>query len=253
MLANVHRAAPPNRTVGNQARSILIVEDEIDLAETLSFQLQREGFACRRVEDGQSALSEIARHPPDLILLDRMLPRMSGDDVATRLKRDPATSFIPVIMLTAKGEDADELVGFALGADDYVRKPFSIKLLLARINAMLRREEGAIRDRELLTGGPITLDRGRHEVTVDGAPVPVTATEFRVLRELMNARGRVLEREQLIDSALGVGVAVTYRTIDVHITALRRKLGAAAAWIHTVRGVGYAFRPPEEDAAPADA
>jgi len=226
--------------------SILVVEDEADLANMLSYHLKRGGFNCRLAGDGQTALAEAQRQPPDLIVLDRMLPRMSGDDVAMRLRSDPRTARVPIIMLTAKAEETDELVGFALGADDYVRKPFSIKLLLARIQALLRRQAGAGEPVEVLSEGPIVLDRGRHEVQVSGQPVALTATEFRLLGALLAARGRVLSRNQLIDAALGTGAAVTDRTVDVHVAALRKKLGAAGGWIQTVRGVGYAFRAPPE-------
>lgn len=226
-------------------KSVLIVEDEADLADVLAFHLEKEGYQCRRVGDGSTALAEIARHPPDLVILDRMLPKLSGDEVATRLKRDSRTQSIPLVMLTAKAEELDELVGFALGADEYIRKPVSIKVLLARVAAILRRKEVAEQGSEALSGGPILLDRSRHEVTVDGMAVPLTATEFRVLGSLMQARGRVLDRGRLIDMVIGNGVAVTNRTIDVHVAALRRKLGKAAAWIQTVRGVGYSFREPQ--------
>ncbi len=226
---------------------ILIVEDELDLADLISYHLEREGFACRRQPDGNVGLADAQRDPPALIVLDRMLPGLSGDDVAMRLRRDPRTAGVPIIMLTAKGEESDELVGFALGADDYIRKPISMKLLVARVQAVLRRKAAADQQGEVVAGGPIRLDRARHEITVDGAPVPLTATEFRVLAALMGARGRVLDRDQLIDMVLGTGVAVTNRTMDVHVAALRRKLGSAAGWIHTVRGVGYAFREPHVD------
>ncbi|MBU0638349.1 MAG: response regulator [Planctomycetes bacterium] len=228
-------------------RSILIVEDENDLAEVLCYHLEREGYTCRRARDGNAALAEVQRHLPDLILLDRMLPALSGDEVATRLKRDPRTAAIPVIMLTAKAEETDELVGFALGADDYVRKPFSTKLLLARIAAVLRREQVAQAEHQVLSDGEVVLDRTRHEVTVGGSPVALTTTEFRILAALMAAAGRVLSRAQLIDAALGHGVAVTIRTMDVHIAGLRKKLGTAAACVQTIRGVGYAFRLPSAD------
>lgn len=227
-----------------QSKSILVVEDEADLANMLSYHLTRGGFNCRLAADGQTALAEAQRQPPDLIVLDRMLPRMSGDDVAVSLRRDPRTVRIPIIMLTAKVEESDELVGFALGADDYVRKPFSIKLLLARIQVLLRRGQALGEPAEVLTAGPVMLDRGRHEVTIAGRAVSLTATEFRLLGALMAARGRVLSRDQLIDAALGPGVAVTDRTIDVHVAALRKKLESACHWLHTIRGVGYAFRAP---------
>lgn len=225
--------------------SILIVEDETDLAEMVAYHLEREGYQCRRVEDGERALAEAYRQPPDLIVLDRMLPQLSGDEVAMRLKRDNRTASIPIIMLTAKAEDEDELVGFALGADDYVRKPFTMKLLLARVTAVLRRHKSSTSHRDVLTTGGVVLDHGRHEVLVDGQPLDLTATEFRILAALMAARGRVLTREQLIDTAVGHGAAVTNRAMDVHIAALRKKLGSAADCVHTVRGVGYAFRLPE--------
>lgn len=229
------------------AKSILVVEDELDLAELICYHLEKEGYTYRRQPDGGAALAEVQRNPPDLILLDRMLPRVPGDEVVTRLKRDPRTADIPIIMITAKADEAEELVGFALGADDYVRKPFSMKLLLARVSAVLRRKELAEQPGERLTAGPYALDRGRHEVTIDGVPLPLTATEFRILAALMSARGRVLDREHLIDNVIGSGVAVTNRTIDVHIAALRKKAGGAAGWIQTIRGVGYTFREPHDE------
>jgi two-component system phosphate regulon response regulator PhoB len=178
-----------------------------------------------------------------------MLPGISGDEAAVQLKQTPATASIPIIMLTAKTEESDQLVGFALGADDYVTKPFSMKLLLARIASVLRRSRRGPRESETLSIGPITLDRSRHEVSVDDRLVSLTATEFRLLAALMGANGRVLDRPQLIDQALGENTVVTDRTIDVHVTALRRKLGSAADWIRTIRGVGYAFRPPPQGLA----
>lgn len=231
----------------SQGKSLLIVEDEQDLAELLTYHLEREGYRCRRAADGAAALSEVRRTPPDLVILDRMLPKLSGDEVATQLKRDPRTSGIPIIMLTAKAEDTDELIGFALGADDYVRKPFSIKLLLARIAAVMRRDQAGDQTRDLLHAGPVTLHRSRHEVEVQGRSVNLTATEFRILTALMAAGGRVLDRGQLIDAVLGPNVAVTDRTMDVHIAALRKKLGSAAGCIQTIRGVGYTFRAREAD------
>jgi DNA-binding response OmpR family regulator len=227
-----------------QKKSVLVVEDEPDLASTLSYHLTREGYDCRAVGNGLDAIAEVQRRPPDIILLDRMLPRTSGDEVIMRLRSDPRSARIPVIMLTAKAEETDELVGFALGADDYVRKPFSMKALLARVAAVLRRREERAEAAEVLAVGPVMLDRGRHEVTAADQPVILTATEFRLLAALMAARGRVLSRDQLIDAGLGTGAAVTDRTIDVHVAALRKKLDSAGAWIQTIRGVGYAFRAP---------
>lgn len=231
----------------DSGKSILIVEDERDLLDVLCYHLEREGYRCRQAGDGEAALAEVQRARPDLIVLDRMLPKLSGDEVATRLKRDARTADVPIIMLTAKAEEVDELVGFALGADDYVRKPFSVKLLLARIAALLRRDHAARAQHEVLASGPIVLDRTRHEVTVEGRPATLTATEFRALAALMAGGGRVLERGQLIDAALGENAAVTDRTIDVHIAALRKKLGTAAGCIQTIRGVGYTFRLPADE------
>jgi two-component system phosphate regulon response regulator PhoB len=229
--------------MGNAA--ILVVEDEADLAEMIRFNLEREGYQVRCALDGELALAEARRNMPDLILLDRMLPRLSGDEVVGQLKRDPATRAIPIIMVTAKAHESDELVGLALGADDYIAKPFSMKLLLARVQAMLRRGEALGRDAEVLSAGRIRLNAARHELLVSDRPVAITATEFRILKALIAANGRVLSRAQLIDATLGPHAAVTDRTIDVHITSLRKKLGSAADWLQTIRGVGYTFREPE--------
>jgi two-component system phosphate regulon response regulator PhoB len=233
------------RPLKSRSNYVLVVEDEADLAELLRFNLKREGYTCHCVDAGDAALRAIRDRTPDLILLDRMLPGLSGDEVVSRVKRDPATAGIPIIVLTAKAEEEDELVGFALGADDYVTKPFSMKVLLARMAAMLRRAEALEVDPDVVAVGPVVLNPARHEVTVNGQRVVLTATEFKLLRVLLSAHGRVLDREGLIDAVLGSTAVVTNRTIDVHITALRKKLGAAAAWIQTVRGVGYTLRPPD--------
>jgi two-component system phosphate regulon response regulator PhoB len=227
-----------------EKRTILVVEDETDLAELLRHNIEQEGYTCRVASDGRFALTEVDQTAPDLIILDRMLPGMSGDEVIAHLKRDQRTASIPIIMLTAKAEESDELVGFALGADDYVTKPFSMKLLLARVSAMFRRTETADLNQEILSAGPIQLNTDRHELAVDGQPITVTATEFRLLKALMKANGRVLSRDRLIDAAMGTNAIVTDRTIDVHVTSLRKKLGEASLWIQTIRGVGYTFREP---------
>lgn len=235
------------------SKSILIVEDEPDIAKLIAMNLRQEGYCCVGVQDGRSALAQVERQIPDLIILDRMLlPGFSGDEVLRRLKQNPRTAAIPVLIMTAKGEEADELVGFSLGADDYMVKPVKAKLLLARVAALLRRAEGWGEDPEVLALGPIVVDSGRHEVAVFGRPVQVTATEFRLMQALMAANGRVLSRNSLIDKVLGDNAVVTDRTIDVHITGLRRKLtlaggdADASRWIQTIRGVGYTFRAPEE-------
>lgn len=228
-----------------QKQSILVVEDEADLAEMVRYNLEREGFACRWAGDGVAAIEEVRRQRPDLVILDRMLPRKSGDEVANTILRERETADVPIIMLTAKAEEADQLVGFALGAVDYVTKPFSMKILIARVRSALRKSGTGDSKKEVLQAGPIVLNSERFEVTVGGETVAVTATEFRILKTLMQGEGRVLDRTQLIDSVLGPTVAVTDRTIDVHIAGLRKKLGeAAAAWVQTIRGVGYTFRDP---------
>ncbi len=236
------RAMPAGKT-------ILVVEDEADLADLVAFNLEREGYRCRIARDGNAALAELDRDLPDLIVLDRMLPGASGDTVLARLRRKSAGASLPVIMLTAKADESDELVGFALGADDYLTKPFSVKRLVARVGAVLRRRGDVEPEPASLRGGPIQLDPGRREVRVDGVAVSTTATEFKLLRALMTASGRVLSRDQLIDTVLGHGVAVTDRTIDVHVAALRKKLGMASGWVTTIRGAGYAFRSPADGGA----
>lgn len=226
-------------------KSILVVEDETDLADLLRFNLAKEGYVCRCVHDGVAALAEVRREAPDLMILDRMLPGMSGEQVMEQVRRDPQTTAIPILMLTAKAEESDQLVGFALGANDYVTKPFSMKVLLARVAVAIRRTETSVMQTQPLTMGPITVDPERYQVSVDGAVVVLTTTEFRILKTLMSAGGRVLDRSRLIDAVLGPMVAVTDRTIDVHIASLRKKLGGpATAWVQTVRGVGYTFREP---------
>jgi two-component system phosphate regulon response regulator PhoB len=232
-------------------KSILVIEDAADFCQTLCFNLEREGYACRKASDGRTGLAEVKRRRPDLIVLDRMLPEVSGDELAVRLRNDPESRCIPIIMLTAKAEEADEVVGLALGADDYLAKPVSIRKLLARIAALLRRVETSAASSTRLDSGPFTLDLERHELHVDSSPVELTPTEFRIIHALMANGGRVLSRNKLIDAAMGTTAAVTDRTIDVHVTSIRKKIAeaqgpAAAAWIRTVRGVGYSFRSPAE-------
>ena len=229
---------------------IVIVEDERDLAELVAVRLKHEGYAVDVYHDGAEALSRIRSARPDLVLLDIMLPGMQGTDVAEVLRDDPRTADLPVIMLTAKSEDADVVLGLHVGADDYVTKPFSMSVLVARISAVLRRaaagREPDSRDR--LAVGKVLIDRGRHRVEIDGRPVTLTLTEFRLLDALASVRGRVLTRDQLMDRALGADVIATDRTIDVHVTNLRRKLGPAKRYVRTVRGVGYCMRAQDDEA-----
>ena len=221
-------------------KRIIIVEDEPDMAELVAMRLQREGYDVETVGDGAEALEMIRCSPPDLVLLDLMLPGMPGTEVATKLRNDPRTVGVPVIMLTARSEESDIVVGLHLGADDYITKPFSMSVLVARISAVLRRSRDIAAARgEVLEVGPVRIDVERHLVEVGGKDVALTLTEFRLLVAIVSAKGRVLDRNQLMDQAMGIDAVVTDRTIDVHLTALRKKLGKARKYIQTVRGLGY--------------
>lgn len=231
-------------------KRILVVDDETDIVEMIAYNLERNGFEVITANDGVTALELAHAEQPDLIILDLMLPGVDGTEVARRLKGDPHTSGILIIMLTAKGEETDVVVGLTLGADDYVTKPFSMKILLARLNTVLRRADQNIADEAagLLKAGPLEIDTARYEVRIDKHPIPLTVTEFKLLAALAGARGRVLSRDQLLDKVMGEDVIVTDRTIDVHVTAIRRKLGDHHWVIRTIRGVGYRFQEsPEQD------
>ncbi len=231
-------------------RTVLVVDDEKDLVDLISYNLTRNGYAVLSAHDGNDALDIATRETPDLVVLDLMLPGMDGMEVARRMKADPRTSGIPIVMLTAKGEETDVVVGLTLGADDYVTKPFSMKILLARLTSIFRRHDlpAAGADGAVLKAGPLAIDPAKHEVAVNGEPVNLTLTEFKLLAALVGARGRVLTRSQLMDKAMGSDVFVTDRAIDVHVTAIRKKLGSANWLVHTVRGVGYRLRESAEDA-----
>jgi len=219
---------------------ILIVEDEGDIAELLEYNLQRQAYTPSVAETGEEGLREATESHPDLVLLDLMLPGLSGLEVCRRLKANPATNAIPIIMLTAKGEEEDVVAGFDAGADDYVTKPFRPKVLLARVKAVLRR--GAAERRQEgapLTLGPIRIHPGRFEVTVNETDVPLTRTEFRILSFLSSRPGWVFTRTQIVRAVHGDDYPVTGRSVDVQVAALRRKLGAAGDMVQTVRGVGY--------------
>lgn len=221
------------------SKTILIVEDEKDLAELVALNLTRAGYLTRVAPNGRAALAAVASELPDLIILDLMMPELSGTEVASRIRSDPRTSLIPIIMATAKGEEIDQLVGLSVGADDYVTKPFSMKVLLARIEAVLRRSRQVPGVAASLPLGPIEVNLETHEIRCEGELLKLTLTEFRLLASLVQAQGRVLSRATLMAKAMGPGVMVTERTIDVHITAVRKKLGNASRLIRTVRGVGY--------------
>ncbi|MBI2923724.1 MAG: response regulator [Planctomycetes bacterium] len=221
------------------AASILLIDDEPDLVSLVKFNLEREGWKVRAATDGGTGYEQARRDLPDLILLDLMLPGIDGLEVCRRLRAEPRTARIPIIMLTAKGGESDRVVGLEMGADDYVAKPFSTRELVARVKALLRRAAPAEDDAGAVAVGEIQLDPGRHEVLVKGRAVSLTATEFRLLQALMRRPGQVFSRDRLIDGAIGEDAHVVDRTIDVHVTSLRRKLGRAGATIETVRGVGY--------------
>lgn len=223
---------------------ILIVEDDPALAEVLEYNLRREGYETRLAGDGQEGLRQARLSGPDLIVLDLMLPMIDGLEVCRRLRADPATRNMLVLMLTAKTEETDEVVGFSVGTDDYVAKPFSVKVLLERIRALLRRRDGAGDDDNLLVSQGVMIDRERHRVTIDERPLDLTPSEFGLLAALLRQPGRVFSRTELIDAALGGDALVLERTIDVHIRSLRQKMGGHAVLVETVRGIGYRFRDP---------
>jgi two-component system phosphate regulon response regulator PhoB len=219
---------------------ILIIEDERALTKVLAYNLQREGYEVTVAHDGVEGLRRAQANPPDLVILDLMLPGMDGLDVCRELRAGEATRTIPILMLTAKAEETDQVVGFSLGADDYVTKPFSVKVLLQRIKALHRRAEGPAESTVLEHQG-VQIDRVRHRACVKDRELDLTPTEFRLLECLLRQPGRAFTRHHLMDAAIGDGAVVLERTIDVHIKTLRRKLGPAGDLIETVRGVGYRF------------
>jgi len=227
---------------------ILVVEDEAPIQELLQFNLERSKYVVRVVDSGEEALSTAVKLQPSLILLDIMLPGADGLEVCKRLKADPKTARIPIIMLTALCEEADIVTGLELGADDYITKPFSPRVLLARVKAALRRIESvppASTGDELISIHDIMIDIARHKVDVAGEEVTLTFTEFKVLQLLASQPGRVFTRYQIVDAVHGDDYPVTDRSVDVQIVGLRKKLGDAGQFIETVRGIGYRFREEE--------
>jgi two-component system phosphate regulon response regulator PhoB len=222
-------------------RNALLIEDEADILEVVTYNLRREGFTVLATRDGEAGLALARERNPDVVLLDLMLPGLDGLEVCRRLKADPVTRPIPVVMLTAKGEESDIVLGLGVGADDYVVKPFSPRELVARVTAVLRR--GPLTDdlktKERVTVGGLVVDSVRHEVLAAGKPVDLTATEFRLLHCLAAQRGRVFTRDQLLSRVIGQHSVVTDRNIDVHVRSIRKKLGPMADLVETVRGVGY--------------
>lgn len=227
------------------ATKILIVEDEPDILELLSYNLRQAGFEVHTAEEGEEALRLAEEKTPDLIVLDLMLPGIDGLELCRLLKQREPLRRVPVLMLTAKAEEVDRIVGLELGADDYVTKPFSPRELVLRIKAILRRAASKTEEAEeegRIEIGPLAIDITAHQVLVEGRQVELTATEFRLLHTLVRRRGRVQSRDELLEVVWGYQYRGYGRTVDTHIRRLREKLGEAGEWVETVRGVGYRFR-----------
>ncbi|MBX6364204.1 MAG: response regulator transcription factor [Gemmatimonadetes bacterium] len=229
------------------APRVLVVEDERDIAALVAYHLTKEGYRVRTAADGEEGLESVASERPDLIVLDLMLPGFSGYEILGELRRRSATADIPVVVLTARRDEADRIKGLELGADDYITKPFSPRELVLRVSAVLRRSQAPAvsGSGRLLRGGPIEVDVAAMRATVDGAELELTPTEFRLLTTLMERRGRVQSRQQLLETAWDIHARIETRTVDMHVQRLRAKLGAAGVWIETVRGFGYRFRARE--------
>ena len=220
-------------------KKVLIIEDEKDLAELLAFNLEKEGYAAHCVHDGKQGFELAASELPDLILLDLMLPGLLGTEVCKALRKDPRTARIPIIMITAKGDEIDRVVGFEVGADDYIVKPFSMREVMLRIKSLMRRMEHEVVPTSLLSIGEIVIDKQRHMVTSAGSEIELTSTEFKLLLYLVEKKGRVHSREKLLQDVWSYNNAGDTRTVDTHVTRLRGKLGAPGDIIKTVRGFGY--------------
>ncbi len=228
-----------------EKKHILVVEDEEDILALIHFNLSRAGYRVSCATSGEEALRLVRAHLPDLVVLDLMLPGMDGLEVCRTLKKQPDTARVAVLMVTARGEEADVVAGLEMGADDYVTKPFSPKILLARVQAVLRRGEKGLEspaDGKVIQRDGLLIHPGRNEVLIDGQPVELTFTEFQVLRFLAGRPGWVFTRYQIVNAVRGDDYAVTDRAVDVQIVGLRKKLGAYGSWIETVRGVGYRFK-----------
>ena len=224
------------------ANRVLIVEDERDLSRVVAYNFQKEGFDVVVAFTGEQALRAVKEERFDLVLLDLMLPDISGTEVCKKLKSSPQTASIPVVMVTAKGEEIDRIVGFELGADDYVVKPFSVRELVLRVRSILRRADPAAQAPDRFEVDKLKVDRAAHRVWVEGREVALTALELRLLVMLYDRRGRVQSRELLLDEVWGADSDVTARNVDTHVKRVREKLGPAGEYIETVRGVGYRFR-----------
>jgi phosphate regulon transcriptional regulator PhoB len=227
-------------------KKIMVIEDEPDIQELLAYNLEREGYQVVMAADGEMGLQAVRGERPHLVLLDLMLPGMDGIELCRLLKQDDETRTIPVIMLTAKSEESDVVLGLGIGADDYVTKPFSPRELLARIKAQLRRTQTHLQNpQQRIEHGAMVIDIARHEVRLDNVPVEFTATEFRLLHFIAGRPGRVFSRDQLLDQVVGDRAIVIDRNVDVHVRAIRKKLGPHRDLIETIRGVGYRFADRE--------
>jgi two-component system phosphate regulon response regulator PhoB len=227
---------------------ILVVDDEPDLVELLKHHLAREHYEVVSAADGEAALAEAKKRIPDLIVLDLMLPGIDGLEVCRRLRAEPRTQHVPIIMLTAKAEETDAVIGLAQGADDYIRKPFGMRELVARISARLRSASASLdlEDRKVVQWGELQIDSVKHEVTLHGEVVRLTMTEFKLLRHLVQFCGRAFSRNDLLDAAVGTDTVVVDRNVDVHVATLRKKLGDYGKHIRTIRGLGYKYRESPE-------
>ncbi|MBI5868770.1 MAG: response regulator transcription factor [candidate division Zixibacteria bacterium] len=224
------------------AKKIMVVEDEKDIGELVLRYLQREGFSASRIGDGRTALARAEAELPDLLILDLMLPGIDGLEIAQRLRRNSRTALIPIIMMTAKGDESDKLLGLEIGADDYIAKPFSVKELVARVKSVLRRIERSEKSRVAYSYGPLALDRSRFEVSIDGAVIDLTTKEFGLLEAFLRNRGRVLTRDYLLSTVWGNVEIGNTRTIDVHVRHLREKIPLLADAVITIKNLGYKLR-----------
>ena len=220
---------------------VFIVEDEPDLRDTLKYNLENEGFSVEAFSNGEDFLSSVDKNIPNLVILDLMLPGVSGLDVCRELRSKENYDGIGIVMLTAKSEEIDRIVGFELGADDYVTKPFSVRELILRVKVLLKKRTDDGANEQILEFGPILMNLGAHEVSIDGKIVNLTALEFKLLKHLLKRKGRVQTRDQLLGDVWGYSSEVTTRTVDTHIKRLREKLGEPGDLIQTIRGVGYRF------------
>ena len=220
---------------------ILVIEDEADIRQVLDYNLRTAGHDVITVERGREGLQAAREQRPDLVLLDLMLPDVSGTEVCRAIKDDPSTRTTPVVMLTARAEEIDRVVGFEIGADDYVTKPFSVRELVLRIRAVLRRSETRSTEANLVEFGSLRIDRDAHRVWVESEEIELTALEFKLLVTLYDRRNRVQSRSALLDHVWGIDTKISTRTVDAHVKRLREKIGAARDYIETVRGVGYRF------------